>query len=207
MIERTRAQSVAVPAQFFDHRFALRGYVTSQPHLYQTTPGLSDVEIAGVSQVATPNLPVPDLRVTVTESVNVTDAFRVDLLHIIEVNADERISAIVAFDPNDFEAALRELDARYLAGEAAAHANTWSVIMQGFASLNRRELPPTTPDWVNIDHRRGTSIAPGEMPALLGAAWNVTSDLSNFIEAVHRLDNLGAVMTHVANETSPEGFH
>ena len=43
--------------------------------------------------------------------------------------------------------------------------------------------------------------------ALLGAAWNVTSDLSNFIEAVHRLDNLGAVITHVANETSQEGFH
>ena len=111
------------------------------------------------------------------------------------------------FDLDDLEAAIAELDARYLAGEAAAHARTWSVIMQGFASLNRRELPPTTPDWVNIDHRRGTSIAPGEMPALLGAAWSVTSDLSNFIEAVHRLDNSGAVMTHVANETSQEGFH
>ena len=43
---------------------------------------------------------------------------------------------------------------------------------QAYAALNRRELPPTTPDWVNIDHRRGTSFAPGEMPALLSAAWN-----------------------------------
>ena len=87
--------------------------------------------------------------------------FDVDLLHIVEINADERIGAVVIFDLEDFAAAFAELDARYLAGEAAAHSRTWSVIMQGYASLNRRELPPTTPDWVNIDHRRGTSIAPG----------------------------------------------
>ena len=133
--------------------------------------------------------------------------FDVDLLHIVEINADERIGAVVIFDLEDFPAAIAELDARYLAGEAAAHAHTWSVIMQGYASLNRRELPPTTPDWVNIDHRRVTSIAPGEIPELLTAAWNVTSDLNNFVEAVHRLDNLGGVVTTVANETSQEGFH
>ena len=133
--------------------------------------------------------------------------FDVDLLHIVEINADERIGAVVIFDLEDFAAAFAELDARYLAGEAAAHSRTWSVIMQGYASLNRRELPPTTPDWVNIDHRRGTSIAPGGIPELLTAAWNVTSDLNNFVEAVHRLDNLGGVVTHVANETSQEGFH
>ena len=46
-----------------------------------------------------------------------------------------------------------------------------------------------------------------EYPELLTAAWNVTSDLNNFVEAVHRLDNLGGVVTHVANETSQEGFH
>ncbi len=134
-------------------------------------------------------------------------AFLTEILAIGEIDADERIVAIVVFDLDDFEAAIAELDARYLAGEAAPHARTWSVIMQGFASLNRRELPPTTPDWVNIDHRRGTSIAPGEMFELLSAAWNLTSDLSNFVAVVHRLDNLGGVVTHVANETSRQGFH
>jgi DNA-binding SARP family transcriptional activator len=135
------------------------------------------------------------------------EAFHNEVLRIVEIDADDRIAAVLAFDIDDFEAAIAELDARYLAGEAAAHSHTWSVITRAFDALNRRELPPTTPDWVNIDHRRGTSIAPGEMPALLNAAWHVTSDLSNFIEAVHRLDNLGAVITHVANETSLEGFH
>ena len=136
------------------------------------------------------------------------EAIRGEFLVVIEIDADERIVAFVVFELDDFGAAVAELDARYLAGEAAAHARVWSVIMRGFASLNRRETPPTTPDWVNIDHRRlGRSIGPGEMPEILGAAWNGTSDLSNYIEAVHRLNKLGAVMTHVTNETSQEGFH
>ena len=45
------------------------------------------------------------------------------------------------FDPDDIDAAFEELDARYLAGEAAAYAHTWSVITEAYAALNRRELP------------------------------------------------------------------
>ena len=159
----------------------------------------------------TPLLPAENAssstRARYSHSDDQPQPFDVDLLHIVEINADERIGAVVIFDLEDIDAAIAELDARYLAGEAAAHSRTWSVIMQGYAALNRRELPPTTPDWVNIDHRRGTSIAPGGIPELLTAAWNVTSDLNNFVEAVHRLDNLGGVVTNVANETSQEGFH
>ena len=50
----------------------------------------------------------------------------------------------VMFDPDDIDAAFEELDARYLAGEAAAHAHTWSLIAEAYAALNRHELPPTT---------------------------------------------------------------
>ena len=49
-------------------------------------------------------------------------------LAVVEINADKRIAADVVFDADDFDAAFDELDARYLAGEAAAHAHTWSVI-------------------------------------------------------------------------------
>ena len=85
-------------------------------------------------------------------------AFQTEVLNIVEINADELIVAMVGFDLDDFEAAIAELDARYLAGEAAAYAHTWSVICAAFASLNRHELPPTTPDWVNIDHRTGGNV-------------------------------------------------
>ena len=41
------------------------------------------------------------------------EAFLTDMLSIVEINADERIVAIVTFDLDDFEAAIAELDARY----------------------------------------------------------------------------------------------
>ena len=85
------------------------------------------------------------------------EAFHIDLLNVVEIDADDQIAALVAFDLDDIDAAFEELDARYLAGEAAAHAHTWSVIARARAALNRHELPATTPDWVNIDHRRGDS--------------------------------------------------
>jgi class 3 adenylate cyclase len=132
-------------------------------------------------------------------------AIQNDALNVVEIDADEKVAAVVVFDLDDFDAAIAELDARYIGGEAAAHARTWSVITGAYAALNRRDHPATTPDWVNIDHRRGISFAPGDVSALL-ANWNATPDLSNSIEAVHRLNDLGAVVTSVTHETSQEGF-
>ena len=135
------------------------------------------------------------------------EAFLTNMLSIVEINADERIVALVTFDPDDIVAAFEELDARYLAGEAAAHAHTWSVMTRAFSALNRREMLPTTPDWVNIDHRRhGSSFAPGELPALL-ATWNLAPKVSSHIEVVHRLNNFGAVVSSVSHETSPDGVN
>jgi hypothetical protein len=74
------------------------------------------------------------------------DAFQAEAIHVIEIDADERIASIVVFDVDDFDSAIAELDARYLAGEAAAHAHAWSVITAGYASLLRHDLPTTTPD-------------------------------------------------------------
>ena len=82
----------------------------------------------------------------------------------------------IAFDLDDIDAAFEELDARYLAGEAAAHAHTWSVIARSYAAFNRHELPATTPDFKNIDHRRARSIRAGDMTAYIHATWDITPD-------------------------------
>lgn len=78
-----------------------------------------------------------------------------DAFNLVEIDADERITSIVVYDLDDFDSAIGELDARYLAGEAAAQAHTWEVIAEAYAALNRREVPATTPDFASIDHRRG----------------------------------------------------
>ena len=54
---------------------------------------------------------------------------------ITEVNADGLMVAKVDFDPDDFEAAIAELDARYLAGEAAAYSHTWSLVAPTFGRI------------------------------------------------------------------------
>ena len=114
--------------------------------------------------------------------------------------------ARVGFDVDDVDAAFEELDARYLAGEAAAHSRAWSVIMRTFAALNRHELLATTPDWINIDHRPLAMFKAGDLATYLRATWDLTPDLSDHIEVVHRLSNLGAVVTWAAYGTSEKGF-
>ncbi|HTZ13793.1 MAG TPA: BTAD domain-containing putative transcriptional regulator [Mycobacterium sp.] len=134
------------------------------------------------------------------------DAFRMEFCSVHEIDADERIVARVVFDRDDFETAIAELDARYLAGEAAAYWQTWSVITQAYAAVNRGELAPTTPEWVNIDHRRGIAFAPGEMTAYIRVGMDLTPYTHVYVETVHRIDSLGAVFTQVLTGTSQEGF-
>ncbi|HEY3925569.1 MAG TPA: hypothetical protein VGL75_13485, partial [Acidothermaceae bacterium] len=129
-----------------------------------------------------------------------------DALNIVEIDADDRIVADVVFDIEYVGAAIAELDARYLAGEAAAHSRTWSLVTGAFAAINRHELPELTPDWVNIDHRHGATFAPGDMTAFVHDLFEDAPDIDVYVEAVHRLNNLGVVVTHRAHGTSRQGF-
>ncbi|MGB3476863.1 MAG: BTAD domain-containing putative transcriptional regulator [Mycobacterium sp.] len=132
------------------------------------------------------------------------DAFRSDLLDVVEIDANARVVARVIFDVDDIDAAVAELDARYVAGEASAFAHTWSVIAAGYTAFNRHEFPEL--DWENVDHRRARAFAPGELTAYMRATWDLAPDVGGYSEAVHRLSGLGAVVTHVVRGTSHEGF-
>ncbi|ASW90010.1 regulator [Mycobacterium marseillense] len=132
--------------------------------------------------------------------------FAVEMLGIVEIDADGRIAAHIFFDADDIDAAFEELDARYLVGEAATHSHIWSVVTRAHLALNRREIVPTTPDWINIDHRHGMSFAPGELRELL-TSWNLAPEIGSYVEAAHRLNNLGAVVTSMSHETSQDGVY
>ena len=110
------------------------------------------------------------------------------------------------FDLDDIDAAFEELDARYLAGEAAAHARH----MVGHRGGLRRIQPArTSRDDAGLgEHRPSARIAirARRHDAYIRASWDLTPDLSIYIEAVHRLSDLGAVVTHAAHGTSQEGF-
>ena len=134
------------------------------------------------------------------------EALGSELLRIVEVGSDNRMTCCLMFDVDDFDSAITELDARYLTGEAAAHAHVWSVVTGAYAAFNRHERPPTTPDWVNIDHRRVTAFPSGALPAYMHATWELTPNANMYIETVHRLTSLGLIVTRVVRGTSREGF-
>ena len=60
------------------------------------------------------------------------DAVHIDVLEVVEIDADERMTALVIFDPDDTDAAFEELDARYLVGEAAAHAHLVGLVRRSY---------------------------------------------------------------------------
>ncbi|MGH3970585.1 MAG: hypothetical protein ACRDTV_21325, partial [Mycobacterium sp.] len=80
------------------------------------------------------------------------------------------------------------------------------MVACAFAAINRHELPELTRDWVNIDHRRGAAFATGDMTAYIHALWDDVPDINIDIEVVHRLSNLGALITQVAHGSSRQGF-
>ena len=131
---------------------------------------------------------------------------QIDMLAITEVDVDGRILRLVMFDPDDLDAAFTELDARYLVGEAAPHARTWSLIADIYAAFNRREVPTTTSDWVNVDHRLGVRSVSGDMDKYVRELWSMVPDVRTRIEVVHRLDDFGAVLTSASSGRSTDGF-
>ena len=59
---------------------------------------------------------------------------------------------------------------------------------------------------MSIDHRLRATFAAADLGENLRAAWDLTPELNVYIEAVHRLNDLGAVVTHAAHGTTQDGF-
>ena len=78
------------------------------------------------------------IRVRSSVRGSVPGGVAAEMLSIVEIDTDNRLTDADLFDSDDIDAAFEELDARYLAGEAAAHAHTWSVIAALYAGFNRQ---------------------------------------------------------------------
>ncbi len=132
------------------------------------------------------------------------EAFHTHVINLLEVDDSGRFCVAMVFDPpDDLDAAFAELDSRFLAAEAATHADTWCVIAGLYAAFNRHEPTPPT-NWVGVDHRRVASFPATDMTEIVATARGFIPNLRTDIASVHRLSRLGAVITAVARGTSPE---
>jgi outer membrane receptor protein involved in Fe transport len=69
----------AYRTQIFNKPFNFRGFVTWQPHTIYAQPGLSNIDMGGTAYGPSPLIASPSVRVTLTESMEVAEGFRVDL--------------------------------------------------------------------------------------------------------------------------------
>ena len=75
-----------------------------------------------------------------------------------------------------------------------------------YAAFNRHELPATRRTGSTSTTGEAIAFAPGDLTAYIRATWDLAPDIRVYIEAVHRLSNLGAVVTQAGHGTSQEGF-
>ena len=147
------------------------------------------------------------VRLVFTSKDGSPEAFSVAALAVVEINDSNRIAEIVVIEADDVDTAFAELDARYLSGEAAVHARTWS---RHYARLRRAQSARTTADHVgirvNIDHRSTQRVEADDPTALIRATWEVVPHGRVYIEAVHRLNDVGVAITYIASGTSQAGF-
>ena len=102
---------------------------------------------------------------------------------IVEIDADERIAAVVVFDADDIDAAFAELDARYLAGEAAAAlSHVVGRHAESTPRLTGTNFLRLTPDCGQYRPPAGAAFAPGDLSHTSSAAW----DLSHRHQHLHR---------------------
>jgi class 3 adenylate cyclase/ketosteroid isomerase-like protein/tetratricopeptide (TPR) repeat protein len=80
-----------------------------------------------------------------------------EYLQVSEVDADGSRTASIAFDVEDLDAAYAELDSRFAAGEAAAHAGMWQAMETLMRATATRDwdafASALAPDLVFHDHR------------------------------------------------------
>ena len=134
-------------------------------------------------------------------------AFQDDVLQVVEIDADERIAGVSSStsttltlpSPNSTPATSPAKPQ-----PTRAHGRSSRRVTPQF---NRSELPATTTDWVDVDHR------PGDRDRRRGHG-GISSrqdrtrhhDITTSCRDVHRLNSVRAVVTYAAQETSREGF-
>jgi hypothetical protein len=117
-----------------------------------------------------------------------------EYLQVNDVDDHGNAVALVVFDPDDLDAAYAELDARYVAGEAAPYTLAWATLQRFERALAARDWEQLAsafaPDFVVEDHRTlGTlsTLSRHEWVASARALVDLRPD------AVLRLDHVLAV--------------
>ena len=160
------------------NRLVLRG----REHFLANTDAMKDAREHTHLPLAVRGDRLALFRSTFTGENEAGGSFDAEALTVVEVDERGRVVADIAFDPDGLQAALNELDERWLAtGEP--DPEIWPLAMRFIAAYNRRQFDDfgelIAPDFVGIDHRQ-TGWGRVDRPAFLratGALLDVAPDV------------------------------
>ncbi|HVE94626.1 MAG TPA: nuclear transport factor 2 family protein, partial [Acidimicrobiales bacterium] len=197
-----------------DRRAGLRNTFHGRDEAMALARGVADIGVKEfvTTVVATRGDRSALLRMRLVGRDRRPDAFHTEVLTLVAVNRDERITDWITFDLEDSEAAFAELDVRYLAGEGAPHADILAPMFGAMDVYNAR-------DWqqAGLHVSAGISVVdhrPASMGAMTGSdeflrALQVLVDLVPSMRvscrAVHAVSEGAAVVQLSLNGTTGEG--
>src|SRR3954447_10156897 len=179
------------------------GRITETENLKAMADLVGDVKLT-CKTIATRGDRLALRRLRFSEQDRQREAFYNEMVGIVEINADNRLSSHVVFAPDDIDAAFEELDARYLAGEAAPYAGVWHSVTDTLGEANRHELGPIMSGLTYIDHRR-VSFGSNNFGRAVPELWTLVPNARYRVTAIHALDAHGTVATLVIEGTDSRG--
>src|SRR5262249_19784757 len=132
-------------------------------------------------------------------------------LSVLEVDEGGEPAEWVTFDPDALDAAYAELDARYLAGEAAPHARTWEARLGPVRAIAARDWERLAagfaPGFVIEDHRPVGlfSISPDEWAASVRVLLELRPDARFRVHHVLALEDRRSLTLEGGERNEPEG--
>ena len=133
------------------------------------------------------------------------EAFNTEILGLVEINADERVVASVAFDPDESTRPSKSSTP----GTSPAKrppTRTRGRSSPDHSAVNRRQLPPMTPDFVSLTICRSNRIETGDLTASIRAMRDLTPDISQLHRSRTSAEPSRSGRHPDGSGTSQEGF-
>ena len=116
-----------------------RGCARSRPVARRCSPTYAPVRDSGAFETVNTPVAVRGERCALFRRQFVSSVYEVELLVLNELDERGLVQATVLFDLDDLDAAFAELDARYIAGEAAPYADVYRTCVRMTDLRNARD--------------------------------------------------------------------
>jgi DNA-binding SARP family transcriptional activator len=149
-------------------------------------------------------------RLLLVSATFATDDFELGGLLVLGIGQQDDPDLWITFDAGAEDEAFAELDARYLAGDGAAHARALELLVSVAEAYNERDDLHTSihDNVVMVDHRSAPARTAEGRSGMLDLLWDELANIPDLVvrgTAVHRITPDGGVVSIVVQGHAPSG--